>query len=106
MFESINSEEFKRLLNSSNGNNLEIVDVREENEYKVVRLKNSKLIPMGEVMNNLDKINWDKKVILVCRSGSRSGYIAQMLSNKGKKVINLSGGINFLELNNCDCLEK
>jgi rhodanese-related sulfurtransferase len=105
MFESINAKQFKELIDK-NGENLEIVDVREEYEYQMIRVKNSKLIPMGEVMHNLDKINWSKKVILVCRSGSRSGYIADLLSNLGKRAINMDGGIYSLQIDNCDCLEK
>jgi adenylyltransferase/sulfurtransferase len=105
MYASINKDEFKNLL-SKDGDNLEIIDVREENEYKIVRVENSKLIPMGDIMNNLDKINWDKKVILICRSGARSGYIAQILDSLGKKVTNMAGGIYSLELDECDCLKK
>lgn len=105
MYNSINHEEFKQLLKEDQ-DNLEIIDVREENEYKIVRVKDSKLIPMGEILNNLDKIDWNKKVILICRSGARSGYVAQILGGLGKEVINMSGGIYSLELDNCDCLKK
>lgn len=105
MFSSINHYEFKELVRKE-AENLEIIDVREENEYKIVRVQNSKLIPMGEIMSNLDKINWDKKVILICRSGARSGYVASILERMGKNVINMAGGIYSLELDNCDCLKK
>ncbi len=87
-------------------NKLEIIDVREQEEADIVRIKNSKLIPMGELMDRLDEIDWTKKVIFVCRSGSRSGYMAQMIEQIGKKVVNLEGGIFQLEMDNCDCLEK
>lgn len=105
MYTSVNHQEFKELI-QENKDNLEIIDVREENEYRVVRVENSKLIPMGEILNNLDKIDWNKKVVLICRSGARSGYVAQILDGLGKKVINMAGGIYSLELDNCDCLEK
>lgn len=105
MFNSIDSKQFKKLIEQE-GENLEIVDVREEDEFKIVRVKNSKLIPMGEIMDNLDKIDWNKKVILICRSGSRSGYISRLLDNIGKKVTNMEGGVHSLELDNCECLEK
>lgn len=105
MFNSINTKQFKNLIEKE-PENLEIVDVREEGEFKLIRVKNSKLIPMGEIMNNLEKINWSKKVVLVCRSGSRSGYIGKILSDIGKDVINMEGGIYSLEIDNCDCLER
>lgn len=102
---AINSKKFKELM-EENGENLEIIDVREVDEFSVVRIKNSKLIPMGEIMDNLDKINWDKKVVLVCRSGGRSGYVGEMLSSLGKEAVNLEGGISSLESDNCECLER
>jgi len=105
MYLSINFEEFKELIRKE-ADKLEIIDVREENEYRMVRVENSKLIPMGEIMSNLDKIDWNKKVILICRSGARSGYVAKILDGLGKKVINMDGGIYSLELDNCDCLKK
>ncbi|KKP68860.1 MAG: Rhodanese domain protein [Candidatus Moranbacteria bacterium GW2011_GWE1_35_17] len=105
MINSINLEQFKNLIKQDK-ENLEIIDVREEDEFKNIRIKNSTLIPMGKIMDNLDKINWDKKVVLVCRSGGRSGYVAKMLSGIGKKVSNLEGGINSLEEDNCECLER
>lgn len=105
MFSSINHHEFKELFKKE-GQNLEIIDVREESEYKLVRVENSKLIPMGEILDNLDKIDWSKKVILICRSGARSGYVAGILEKLGKDVTNMAGGIYSLELDKCDCLKK
>ncbi|MEF3691529.1 MAG: rhodanese-like domain-containing protein [Candidatus Moraniibacteriota bacterium] len=105
MYAEISHQEFKNLI-KEDVEDLEIIDVREEDEYRRIRVEGSKLIPMGEVLNNLDKIDWDKKVVLICRSGSRSGYVANVLDKMGKKVTNLAGGIFSLELDNCDCLEK
>ncbi len=103
--QNIDSKQFKKMLDEE-GNGLEIIDVREQEEADIVRVKNSKLIPMGEVMNRVDEIDWNKKVIFICRSGARSGYIAQMIEQIGKEVINLEGGIFQLDLDDCDCLEK
>ncbi|EKE21886.1 MAG: rhodanese-related sulfurtransferase [uncultured bacterium] len=105
MINSIDLKQFKDLIEKDR-ENLEIIDVREEDEFKNIRIKNSTLNPMGKIMDNLDKINWDKNVILICRSGGRSGYVAKMFSDMGKKVSTLEGGINSLEEDNCECLEK
>ena len=49
---------------------------------------------MGDVMDNLDKISKDKKVVIYCRSGNRSGVITQALEAQGfKNIYNLKGGI-------------
>jgi len=103
--QNIDSKQFKKMLDDKI-EDLEIIDVREQEEADIVRVKNSKLIPMGELMNRLDEIDWSKKVVFLCRSGSRSGYMAQILEQNGKEIINLDGGIYQLDMDNCDCLEK
>lgn len=91
---------------AESGSDLEIVDIREPEEYDLVRIKNSKLIPFSQLRGRMDEINWNKRVVIVCRSGSRSGYVSQILSQSGKDVLNLARGIYELNLNNCKCLEK
>jgi len=105
MVENINGEKFKELLRNE-WNNLEIIDVRDPNEHEMIKIKNSKSIPMSEIKGRIDEIDWNKKVVFVCRSGARSGYVAEALASLGKKSINLEGGIYELNLNDCDCLEK
>jgi sulfur dioxygenase len=75
-----------------------IIDVREDYEYSgnLGHIKNSKLIPMGEISNNLNifKENSDKKIILVCRSGSRSLHAARYLNKLGlNNILSLNGGM-------------
>jgi sulfur-carrier protein adenylyltransferase/sulfurtransferase len=50
---------------------------------------------MGEIMNNLDKIRRDTKVIIHCRSGARSGAVIQALETQHgyENLYNLKGGI-------------
>lgn len=71
----------------------QLIDVREEHETDIATIGGD-LIPMGDVMDNLDKISKDKKVIIYCRSGNRSGVITQALEKQGfSNVHNLKGGI-------------
>jgi len=71
----------------------QLIDVREEIEFDVCNL-DGELIPMGIVMDNLDKISKDKKVVIHCKSGGRSGTIVQMLDAQGyTNLYNLKGGI-------------
>jgi rhodanese-related sulfurtransferase len=102
---NIKGVEFKEMLEKEAGN-LEIIDVREKDEFDLVKIKGSKLIPLNEIGEKMGEIDWKKKVILVCRSGSRSGYVAEALAASGKEVINLQGGVYELNLDGCDCLEK
>lgn len=76
-----------------NKEDFQLIDVREAYENDICTL-NGELIPMGEVADNLDKISKDKKVIIHCRSGKRSGSIVQMLEQQGfSNTYNLKGGI-------------
>jgi len=102
---NIKGKELKEML-KNNPAELEIIDVREPDEHDLIKIKGSKLIPLNEISSRLREIDWNKKVILVCRSGSRSGYVAELLSQSGKDVANLYGGIFELNLDQCDCLEK
>lgn len=91
--ENITTEDFIKLY-QENKENLEIIDVREADEYEAIHIINSKLIPMGDVFSRLSEINWDKKVIFVCRSGARSAYIGGIAgANNGKIILNLESGI-------------
>lgn len=76
-----------------NKEDFQLIDVRELHEVEIAQI-GGEHIPMGEVMDNLDKIRKDKKVIIHCRSGKRSGVIVEALKSKGiTNAYNLVGGI-------------
>lgn len=76
-----------------NNEDFQLIDVREQHEYDICNI-GGELIPMGEIMQSLDKISRDKEVILHCRSGGRSTAIVQALEKQGfNNVANLKGGI-------------
>lgn len=104
MIKEITVDEFKNLYNSSN-EILEIIDVRQPYEYDQVRISWSKLIPLQEITSNLDKIDWNKKVVFVCRSWARSSYVTHVLSQSWYSWINLQGWINLLTFNCKECME-
>jgi rhodanese-related sulfurtransferase len=89
----ISGEEFKKMI-LNEPEKLEIIDVREPGEYEIIHLRNSKLIPMGELEKKLDQIDWNKDVIFLCRSGSRSRLMASLVSSSvNKEIKNLKYGI-------------
>jgi rhodanese-related sulfurtransferase len=102
---NIKGKELKEMIKNA-PEKLEIIDVREQDEHDLIKIKNSKLIPLSEIGNRSSEIDWTKNVVFVCRSGARSGYVAQALAASGKETINLEGGIYELDLDKCDCLEK
>jgi rhodanese-related sulfurtransferase len=94
-YKEISPSEFKALWESFK-DKICIVDVREPSEYEMIRVKDSMLIPLAQLAFEQDKIEWEKDVILICRSGNRSAQGAMILSSLGKKVTNLEGGISGL----------
>jgi adenylyltransferase/sulfurtransferase len=96
----ITSAELKQLINDKK--DFQLIDVREEYEFDEANI-NGELIPMGEIMDNLEKISKDKQVIIHCRSGKRSaGVINALESQHGfTNLYNLTGGIlAYLEESN------
>ncbi|GIK57764.1 MAG: hypothetical protein BroJett015_34270 [Chloroflexota bacterium] len=71
-----------------------LLDVREQWEYDEGHIPGVTLIPMNEVASRLSEIPTDKEVIVTCRSGNRSGQIADFLRAQGfDNVHNMQGGI-------------
>jgi len=56
-------------------------------------------IPLQELSQRLGELNdyRDKKVIVYCRSGNRSGKDTKILKENGFDAINLIGGMNSWE---------
>jgi rhodanese-related sulfurtransferase len=76
------------------GANLTLLDVREPQEYAEAHVAGSTMIPLGQLAFQLAKLPKDRPIVVLCRSGNRSGVAAQMLRRQGfTDVHNLRGGI-------------
>jgi rhodanese-related sulfurtransferase len=76
-----------------NGKDFQLIDVREDFEYETSNL-GGKLIPLGGILIETDKIEKDKPVIVMCRSGKRSAAAIMQLEQRGfTNLYNLQGGI-------------
>lgn len=88
-------EELKNLLQDSS--NI-LVDVRTPYEFQQARIKNSLLIPLHELPQNITNLK-NKNVYVYCRSGARSGQAEAFLKANGINAKNIGGITNFI-----DCL--
>ncbi|MCB0077759.1 MAG: rhodanese-like domain-containing protein [Anaerolineales bacterium] len=71
-----------------------VLDVRELSEYEAGHIPGVTLMPVGEVASRLNEIPEDKPVIVTCRSGNRSGQVANFLREQGyENIHNMQGGI-------------
>lgn len=84
-------QEVKTLLNE--GENLNIIDVREVDEVSKGKILGSVNIPLGLVEFRMHELDKGKQYIMVCRSGARSGRATQFLEEHGFNVINMTGGM-------------
>ena len=70
-----------------------MIDVREPLEYAQGYVAGSRLIPLGQLGSRLSEIPTDRKVLVICASGSRSSMAARQLEKAGYDVINVNGGM-------------
>lgn len=77
------------------GEDLLLIDVREEFEHNHFNI-GGRLIPFGDVLDNVADIDTRKPVVMYCQKGIRSQIVIQRLQQKFdfKNLINLSGGMD------------
>ena len=91
--EEITATEMKERLDK--GERIQIIDVREPHEYEIAKIPNSKLIPLGQVLNRMNEIDAERETIVHCKGGVRSAKAIEALQRSGFQghLINLRGGI-------------
>ncbi|MDF1509401.1 rhodanese-like domain-containing protein [Robertmurraya sp. DFI.2.37] len=88
---TITTEELEQKI--ENGEELLLIDVREDEEVAQGMIQGAKHIPMGQIPLHLDKLDKDKEYIFICRSGRRSENVCYYLQEQGYKVRNMVGGM-------------
>jgi len=76
------------------GEDFQLIDVREPYEYEIVNI-GAQLIPLGTVVSNVHLIDRNRKVVVQCKTGNRSGKAIRELEEKFgfENLYNLKGGI-------------
>ena len=76
-----------------NAEDFQLIDVREPFEHEEYNISGD-LIPLNEIVQQIEKIAIDKPVIVYCRKGIRSQIAIQRLQEKFPftNLINLIGG--------------
>jgi adenylyltransferase/sulfurtransferase len=89
----ISASELKALIDQ--GRDLQIIDVREPNEFAIARIPNSKLIPLGQVVERKGEIDPSRYTVVHCKGGTRSAKAIAALKASGftGTLVNLKGGI-------------
>jgi rhodanese-related sulfurtransferase len=73
-----------------------LLDVREADEREISKLPNDVHISMGEIAGRLSELDLGAEIVVYCRTGNRSGRVAEYMAQAGfQNVSNLAGGINL-----------
>jgi len=78
------------------GQNLEIIDVREPAEWEIVHIDGAKLVPKNEFLigEALADLPQDKKIVLHCKSGVRSAEVLALVKAAGfSDAVHVGSGI-------------
>lgn len=88
----ISLDEFKELYQN---NGIQIVDLRGATEYATAHIKGADHVFIGSLLNNLNRISKDKKVVIHCQGGDRAAIGYSLLARHGyKNILNFSEGMN------------
>ncbi|MFL6468731.1 MAG: rhodanese-like domain-containing protein [Pyrinomonadaceae bacterium] len=92
MVEEISAAELKELLDTGE---VQLIDVRQPEEFAFARIDGAKLIPLGELMSRMKEIDPSRLTVFQCKSGVRSARAVEFLQQAGftGSLKNLRGGI-------------
>ncbi|MFI5099947.1 MAG: adenylyltransferase/sulfurtransferase MoeZ [Actinomycetes bacterium] len=79
------------------GQDFLLVDVREPNEYEIVSIDGSVLIPKNEFLNGaaLEQMPQDRQIVVSCKTGMRSAEVLAVLKGAGfANSVHVGGGIS------------
>ena len=97
IYKVLNPEEIKQFI--ENRENI-ILDVREEDEYKSMHVKNAINIPVNKIDSSIYNNILDRRtrILIYCATGERTNYAICRLNNLGYSNLYIwgNGGINTL----------
>ena len=77
------------------GDDIYLIDVREEWEHSLTSIPGSEHIPLNELADRIQEIMFEEEIAVYCHHGERAFQGAQILLESGfKKVYHLTGGID------------
>ena len=92
--DEVSVQEMKRVLeNPSLG--IQVLDVREPDEYAIAHVDGVPLVPMSELAQRFSKLNPEQTYYIHCHAGGRSMRAVQFLRQQGfKSLKSVKGGIS------------
>ena len=72
---------------------LQLIDVREPEEVAAVGVAGAANVPLRSLAGSLERIERERPVAFLCRSGARSASAAKAALSAGLDAVNVAGGI-------------
>lgn len=73
---------------------VDLIDVREPSEWKLGHIPGARLVPLGQIEEEIPKLDPARETVVYCKVGGRSSHAAKLLAAAGiQNVSNLTGGI-------------
>ncbi|HEY1625901.1 MAG TPA: rhodanese-like domain-containing protein [Streptosporangiaceae bacterium] len=70
-----------------------LLDVREDDEWAAGHAPEATHVRLGDLAARTAEVPRDSEVYVICRSGARSAYAAQMLASQGWHAVNVADGM-------------
>ncbi|MEQ1644157.1 MAG: rhodanese-like domain-containing protein [Pyrinomonadaceae bacterium] len=91
--QEITASELKARIDA--GEDIQLIDVRQPDEYAFAHIAGAKLVPLGEVIARMGEIDPTRETVIHCKMGGRSARAIEALKQRGfaGSLSNLVGGI-------------
>lgn len=71
---------------------IQLVDVREPDEFAQARVPGAVLVPLMTIPDSIERLDRSEPLYLICASGVRSMNAAEYLDQHGFDAVNIAGG--------------
>lgn len=91
--EEITATELKARMDA--GDDIQLIDVRQPDEYAFAKIEGAKLIPLGEIIQRMGELDDSRDTVVHCKMGGRSARAIEALRAAGYTgdLKNMKGGI-------------
>ncbi|SFJ57260.1 rhodanese-like domain-containing protein [Thermoflavimicrobium dichotomicum] len=95
----ISAKDFAKKYKHGELQQVQLIDVREPQEWEIYHLEHSQLIPLAQLPLRLHELDRLKPVYILCAHGVRSWHAANYLLQEGfEQVMNVDGGLAEVSL--------
>src|SRR5687768_460642 len=92
--DEVTVQEMKKALDDKSLN-IRVVDVRDQDEWDIARVKGVSLMPLGTLEQRFTELDPNQTIYLHCKGGTRSLKAVNLLKERGFKYVkSVKGGIN------------